>query len=68
MLGYRTRKSTSWIRPEGWNRFEERRGIKEKLIGVRSARLRTRSQEEYRNKYFEVKRSIQKDMREWPMT
>ena len=44
VLSYWTRKI--WIRPESSKRLEERRGLKQKLVGVRSTRFRASLLEE----------------------
>ena len=61
MLGFRKRKSKSWISPKSWKEVEERRQLKQKLAGTRSERLRAKLQQEYRKKDLEVKRSLRKD-------
>ena len=65
VLGYRTRKNKSWISPESWKGVEERKQLKQKLVGTRSERLKARLQQEYRKKDLEVKKSLRKDKREW---
>ena len=65
VLGFRKRKSKSWISPKSWKEVEERRQLKQKLAGTRSERLRAKLQQEYRKKDLEVKRSLRKDKREW---
>ena len=65
MLGYRKRKNKSWIRPESWKGFKERKRFKQTLACSMPERLRERLQQEYRKEDLEVKKCLKKDKREW---
>ena len=65
VLGYRKRKSKTWISMDSWKEIEERRKLKKKINDAKSERLRKRWQEEYRKKDKLVKRSLRRDKREW---
>ena len=64
VLGYRKRKSKTWISMDSWKEIEERRKLKKKINDAKSERLRKRWQEEYRKKDKLVKRSLRRDKRE----
>ena len=61
MLGFKKRKSKSWISAKSWEKIEERRKLKMKVNETKSDRLRSRLQAEYQSKDKEVKRSVRKD-------
>ena len=65
VLGYKKRKSKTWISMNSWKEIEERRKLKKKINDAKSERLRKRWQEEYRKKDKLVKRSLRRDKREW---
>ena len=65
VLGFKKRKSKSWISAKSWEKIEERRKLKMKVNETKSDRLRSRLQTEYQSKGKEVKRSVRKDKREW---
>ena len=65
VLGFKKRKSKSWISAKSWEKIEERRKIKMKVNETKSDRLRSRLKAEYQSKDKEVKRSVRKDKREW---
>ena len=65
VLGFKKRKSKSWISAKSWEKIEKRRKLKMKVNETKSDRLRSRLQAEYQSKDKEVKRSVRKDKREW---
>jgi len=50
---------------ETWALIDQRKVIKQKLISARSARLKQRWQDEYRQKDREIKRQVRVDKRRW---
>ena len=65
VLGFKKRKSKSWISAKSWEKIEERRKLKMKVNEIKSDGLRSRLQAEYQSKDKEVKLSARKDKREW---
>ena len=65
VLGYRKRKSKTWISMDSWKEREEKRKLKKKINDAKSERLRKRWQEEYRKKDKLVKRSLRRYKRDW---
>ena len=57
VLGYKKKKNKPWFSQEAWTLVDQRKAIKQKLIGARSERLKQRWQDEYRQKDREVNRS-----------
>ena len=50
---------------ETWALIDQRKVIKQKLISARSASLKQRCQDEYRQKDREIKRKVRVDKRRW---
>ena len=65
VLGYKKKKNKPWFSQEAWTLVDQRKAIKQKLIGARSERLKQRWQDEYRQKDREVKRQVWGDKRRW---
>ena len=63
ILGYKKKKNKPWLSQETWTLVDQRKAIKQKLIGARSERQRKRWQDEYRQKDREVKRQVRVDKR-----
>ena len=63
VLGYKKKKNKPWFSQEAWTLVDQRKAIKQKLIGARSERLKQRWQDEYRQKDREVKRQVRVDKR-----
>ena len=65
ILGYKKKKNKPWLSQEAWTLVDQRKAIKQKLIGARSERQKKRWQDEYRHKDREVKRQVRVDKRRW---
>ena len=67
MLGFKKRKSKSWISAKSWEKKlnEERRKLKMKTNEAKSDRLHSRLLAEYHSKDNEAKCSVHKDKKEW---
>ena len=65
VLGFRKRKVKPWISPDSWREIEARGKIKQAVDGAKSARIKERKKQQYREKDVEVKRSIRRDKRKW---
>jgi len=64
-VGYRKRKANKdWIQQETLDAIEERREAKRRLLQTKSARLRERQEEIYREAHRKVKRLARRDKRE----
>ena len=62
VLGYRRAKKEQWISTSTWDKIDQRKGIKKKLLTTKSPRLKERLSREYSQKDKEVKR---KKVPEW---
>ena len=65
VLGFRKRKVKPWISPDSWREIEARGKIKQAVDGAKSARIKKRKQQQYREKDVEVKRALRRDKRKW---
>ena len=65
VLGYKMKKSKSWITADSWKEIENRRAMKRMVDNAKSSRQRTLKREEYQRLDKEVKSSLRKDKREW---
>ena len=63
VLGYRRAKKEQWISTSTWDKIDQRKGIKKKLLTTKSPRLKERLSREYSQKDKEVKRSTRADER-----
>ena len=63
VLGYRRAKKEQWISTSTWDKIDQRKGIKKKLLTSKSPRLKERLSREYSQKDKEVKRSTRVDKR-----
>ena len=63
VLGYRRAKKEQWISTSTWDKIDQRKGIKKKLLTIKSPRLKERLSREYSQKDKEVKRSTRVDKR-----
>ena len=63
VLGYRRAKKEQWISTSTWDKIDQRKGIKKKLLTTKSPRLKERLSREYSQKDKEVKRSTRVDKR-----
>ena len=62
-VGFKKKKTKKWLSAETWARLEVRRKTKEKLLNAKSSRQIERTQQEYKIRDREVKRSARKDKR-----
>ena len=65
VLGYKKKKNKPRLSQEAWTLVDQRKAIKQKLIGARSERLKQRWQDQYQQKDREVKRQVRVDKRRW---
>ena len=63
VLGYRRKKNKEWITAGTWQKIEERKQLKAKILSTKSLRLREQAQEAYKIKDKEVKKSARNDKR-----
>ena len=63
LLLFKKKKSKKWLSAETWARIEARRKAKEKMLNAKSSRQTERTQQEYKIRDREVKRSAGKDKR-----
>lgn len=54
VLEYKKKKNKPWLSQEAWALIDQRKAIKQNLVGVRSERLKQRWQKKYRMKDGEV--------------
>ncbi|XP_078024442.1 uncharacterized protein LOC144463575 [Epinephelus lanceolatus] len=57
ILGYREKKNKDWLTPGTWQKIEQRKQLKAKMLNTKSLRLQKQAQESYKIKDKEVKRS-----------
>ena len=62
---YKKKNNKPCLSQEAWTLVDQRKAIKQKLIGARSERQKKRWQDEYRQKDREVKRQVWVDKRRW---
>ena len=65
VLGYKMKKSKSWITADSWKKIDNRRAMKRMVDDAKSSRQKTLKKEEYQRLDKEVKSSLRKDKREW---
>ena len=65
VLGYKMKKSKSWITADSWKKIENRRAMKRMVDGAKSSRQKALKKEEYQRLDKEVNSSLRKDKREW---
>lgn len=63
VLGYRKRKNKEWLTPGTWQKIEERKELKAKMLSTKSPRLQEQTQEAYKEKDRQVKKSARNDKR-----
>ena len=63
ILGYKKKNNKKWITPGTWQKIEERKQLKAKLLNTKSLRLQEQVKKAYTSKDKEVKRSARKDKR-----
>ena len=63
VLGYIKKKSKEWITSGIWQKIEERKQLKARMLSTKSPRLQEQAQEAYKMKNREVKKSARNDKR-----
>ncbi|KAL1267682.1 hypothetical protein QQF64_033045 [Cirrhinus molitorella] len=63
VLGFKQRGAKEWISANTWQKIEERKQLKAKLLNLKSQRLIEKATLSYKNKDREVKRSARRDKR-----
>jgi endonuclease/exonuclease/phosphatase family metal-dependent hydrolase len=65
VLGYRKKKKEEWLSTGTWDKIEERKEIKKRLLQVKSPRLKERLVKQYSEKDKEVKKSARRDKKDY---
>ncbi|XP_068716885.1 uncharacterized protein [Montipora capricornis] len=60
-VGYKKKNNKQWLTPETWEKIEERKHIKIKMLNAKSPRLQEQAQQIYASKDREVEKSARKD-------
>ena len=63
ILGHRNERHKDWISQEAWQKIEERKDIKKKVLSTKSERIKTQQQQAYREADRAVKQIIRHDKR-----
>lgn len=63
VLGYRKKNKKEWLTPGTWQKIEERKELKAKMLSIKSPRLLEWAQSAYREKDRQVKKSAKSDKR-----
>ncbi|RUS68494.1 hypothetical protein EGW08_023744 [Elysia chlorotica] len=63
ILGHRNERHKDWISQEAWQKIEERKDIKKKVLSTKSERIKTQQQQAYREADRAVKQIIRRDKR-----
>ena len=63
ILGHRNERHKDWISQEAWQKIEERKDIKKKVLSTNSERIKTQQQQAYREADRAVKQIIRHDKR-----
>ena len=64
-MGHREKKHKEWISQEAWQKIEERRNIKQKLLGIKSERLKEQQKQVYKEADRTVKQLTRRDKRKY---
>jgi hypothetical protein len=64
-IGYRKKKNKEWLTSGSWEKIEERKQLKMKMLNARSQRLQDQLKHSYASKDREVKKSARKDKRQF---
>ena len=65
IMGHREKKHKEWISQEAWQEIEERRNIKQKLLGIKSERLKEQQKQVYKEADRTVKQLTRRDKRKY---
>ena len=65
IMGHREKKHKEWISQEVWQKIEERRNIKQKLLGIKSERLKEQQKQVYKEADRTVKQLTRRDKRKY---
>ena len=65
IMGHREKKHKEWISQEAWQKIEERRNIKQKLLGIKSERLKEQQKQVYKEADRTVKQLTRRDKRKY---
>ena len=63
ILGYKEKKNKDWLTCGTWQKIEQRKQLKAKMLNIKSPRLQKQAQDAYKTKDKEVKRSARNDKR-----
>ncbi len=64
-LGYRSKKKKDWMTETTWNKVQERKRLRNKLLTAKTETQRTEAKELHKQAIKEVKRSAQKDKKQY---
>ena len=65
VVGYRRKKKKEWLTPGTWQKIEEKKQLRNKLLNTKSPRLQEQVHKAYESKDKEVKRSARSDKRSY---
>ena len=63
IMGHREKKHKEWISQGAWQKIKERRNIKQKLLGIKSKRLKEQQKQIYKEADRKVKQLTRRDKR-----
>ena len=64
-MGHREKKHKEWISQEAWKKIKERRNINQKLLGIKSERLKEQQKQVYKEADRKVKQLTRRDKRKY---
>ena len=65
IMGHREKKHKEWISQGAWQKIKERRNIKQKLLGIKSKRLKEQQKQIYKEADRKVKQLTRRDKRKY---
>ena len=65
VLGHKNKNHKEWLTPETWEKIEERKQLKIKILSTKSPRLQQQVQKAYKGKDKEVTKSARNDKRSY---
>ena len=64
-MGHREKNHKEWISQEAWQKIKERRNINQKLLGIKSERLKEQQKQVYKEADRKVKQLTRRDKRKY---
>ena len=65
IMGHREKKHKEWISQGAWQKIKERRNIEQKLLGIKSKRLKEQQKQIYKEADRKVKQLTRRDKRKY---